>query len=131
MDIFWKAAAVMILTVILGTAIGKTEKDLSVILSILACCIILSTAVHYLSEVFRFLWELGYASESQNALAQTLLKISGVALITEITGMIGADSGNQSLGKAMQVLGSAAMLSLALPIFETFLAMIQDILGYL
>ena len=131
MELFWKAAAVMILTVILGSAIGKTEKDLSAILSILACCILMTTAVHYLSEVFGFFRELGFLGQGQNTGIQTLLNISGVALISEITGMIGADSGNQSLGKAMLILGNAVILFLALTVFESFLSVVQEIMGYL
>ena len=35
---------------------------------------------------------------------------------------------NPNLGKAMQVLGSSAMLYLSVPVFELFFAMIQEIL---
>lgn len=131
MEGFWKAAAVMVLTVILGTAIGKTEKDLATVLTVITCCIILTAAVDYLRDVFAFLWKLGDLSESQQSFLAPLLQISGVALMTEIIGMLGADSGHSSLGKAMQILGNAAMLNLSLPLFETFLTLVRELLGYL
>ena len=131
MEAFWKAAAVMILTVILGAALGKMEKDFSAVLTVLACCVIMTTAVHYLWSVFDFLWQLERLSEYQNTFPGILLQLSAVALMTEITSMIGADTGNQTLGKAMQILGNAVMLCLSLPLLESFLSIVQEIMGYL
>lgn len=131
MEGFWKAAAVMLLTVILGAAIGKNEKDLSAVLSVLGCCLIMNIAVRYLSDVVAFLWQLGRLSANQSGFLGPLLKISGIALVTEIIAMIGADTGNQGLGKAMQLLGNAVILSLSLPLFDAFLGIIQEIMGYL
>lgn len=131
MDAFWKAAAVMILVVILGTALGKTEKDIAVVLSVAACCMAAMAALTYLSDVIAFLWEIGNGLEHGTPFLRTLLKIAGVALTTELTGLIGADAGSSSLGKAMQILGNAAILFLALPLLETFLSMVQDMMGRL
>ena len=128
MEGFWKAAAVILLAVILGAALEKTEKDISLVLTIAACCIVMSLSLRYLSEVIAFLWELGNRSGNQIPFMGTLLKISGVALMTEITELISADSGRGSLGKAMQILGNAAILSLSLPILETFFTILQEII---
>ena len=129
MEAFWKAVAVMILTVILGVTLGKTEKDIAVVLTVAACCAVMIVAMQYLSDVVAFLWELGNSANDQNPFLGTLLKISGVALATELTGMISADAGNNSLGKAMQILGNAVILFLSLPLFQSFFSILQEILG--
>lgn len=131
MEVFWKAIAVVILTVILGVAIGKTEKDIAVVLSVVACCIILATAVGYLSDVIVFLWRLGSSTDESGLLINTMLKISAVALTTELTGLISADAGNGSLAKAVEILGTAFIMFLSLPLFESFFSIVQDILGFL
>lgn len=131
MEAFWKAAAVIILTVILGAALGKTEKDISVVLSVAACCMVMLVAVQYLSEIVAFLSELGSSRDFGNPFISTLLKISGVALMTELTELISADAGNSALGKAAQILGNAVILFLSLPLFETFLSIVQEIMGFL
>lgn len=131
MEEFWKAAAVLILTVIFSTAIGKTGKDIAVVLNVAACCIVILVALHYLSEVVAFLWELSSQTDQLNTVMGTLLKISGIALMSELTGLISSDAGNSSLGKAMQILGNAAILFLSLPLLESFLTIIQEILGIL
>lgn len=131
MEGFWKAAAIMILAVILGSALGKTEKDLTVVLSLAACCIILMAALEYLRDVVAFLWEIGNSWKENNWFTGILLKISGVALVTEVSSLLSADARSSSLGKAMQVLGNSAILYLSLPILEGFVGIIQEILGCL
>ena len=131
MEPFWKAAAVILLTVILSVTLGKTEKDIALVLSIAACCIILVIAFQYLTEVISFLWELGNSGDWGNSFIGSLLKIAGVALTMELTGLISTDAGNSALGKAMHILGNAVILYLSLPLFEHFLSIVQEIMGFL
>lgn len=131
MALFWKAAAIVILTVIFSAALSKTEKDVAVVLTASASCIIAVLAIQTLTDVISFLRNLGNASNSAIPFLDTLLRIAGVALITELTGLISADAGSSSLAKAMNLLGNAVILSISLPIFETFLEIIQEILNIL
>ena len=128
MEAYWKAAAIVILTIILGITLEKSQKDIAVALIITACCAVIMVALRYISEVINFLWELTEATDSLNPFLNTLLKITGVALMTEITGFISSDAGNSSLAKAMQFLGTSVILCLSIPIFEAFFSMIQEIL---
>lgn len=129
METFWKAIAVIILTVILGVTLGKTEKDISVVLSVTACSIIMIIAMQYLEEVIAFLWQLSSKESEQIPSIKIILKITGVALVTELTTLISSDAGNSSLGKAVEILGNAAILNLALPLLETFLTILQELMG--
>lgn len=125
---FWKASAIVILAVILGTAIGKTEKDIAVVLTAAVCCMVAGIALNYLSDVISFLWQLNRSVASRTPFLEPLLKIAGVAMLSELISLISSDAGNASLGKAMQILGNAAMLFLALPFFEAFYSIVQEIL---
>ena len=129
METFWKAIAVIILTVILGVTLGKTEKDISVVLSVTAYSIIMIIAMQYLEEVIAFLWQLSSKESEQIPSIKIILKITGVALVTELTTLISSDAGNSSLGKAVEILGNAAILNLALPLLETFLTILQELMG--
>ena len=129
METFWKAIAVIILTVILGVTLGKTEKDISVVLSVTACSIIMIIAMQYLEEVIAFLWQLSSKESEQIPSIKIILKITGVALVTELMTLVSSDAGNSSLGKAVEILGNAAILNLALPLLETFLTILQELMG--
>lgn len=125
---FWKAAALVILAVILGTALGKTEKDITVVLTAAVCCIVAGISLNYLSDVITFLWTLNHSVAGRIPFLEPLLKIAGVAMLSELISLISSDAGNASIGKAMQMLGNAVMLFLALPFFEAFYSIVQEIL---
>lgn len=126
---FWKAAAVVVLTVILGAAVAKTDKDISVVLTASACCMIAILAVQMLGDIIAFLHNLVNTQNDQLPFADTVLKITGVALVSELTGLISADAGSSSLQKAINLLGNAVILSMALPLFEAFVEIVLEILN--
>lgn len=125
---FWRMAAIAILTVIFSTTISKTEKDISLVLSIAASSLVLLTAMRYLSELIDFLWQMNNNAVWKNPFLEPLLKISGIALMTELTSLISSDAGHSSLGKAMQILGNTVILVLTIPVFESFFAVVQELL---
>jgi len=126
---FWKATAAVLLTVILALAVGKREKDISLLLSMGACCLVGVVALSYLKPVIELVEELGQLGEVAGGTLEILLKAVGIALVSEIAGMLCNDAGNGSLGKILQMLGSAAVLYLSIPIFRSLLTLIQEILG--
>lgn len=126
----WKAAAIVVLTVVLCAAIGKTEKDIAIVLITAASCGVAGLAIYTLSDVISFLWKIGESSAYQNPYIGILLKITGVAVIAEITSLVSLDGGCGSLEKAMRLLGNAMILSLSLPLLEDFASVVQEILNF-
>ena len=53
----------------------------------------------------------------------------GVALVAELSATVCSDAGNAALGKILQILGCAAVLSLSVPIFRTLMTMIREMIG--
>jgi stage III sporulation protein AD len=99
-----------------------------VVLSVDACCMVACIAMQYWAEAINFIWKLNNTVLRGSMFLETLLRIVGVSLLTELTCLISADAGNTSLGKAMQILGNAVNLVLSLPVFENFFTTIQEIL---
>ena len=60
-----------------------------------------------------------------------LLKAVGIGLVSEIAALVCADAGNSSLGKTVQLLGSAVILWLSLPLFTMLIELLQRIMGAL
>lgn len=121
----------ILIAVVLGLAVGKQEKDISVLLTMAVCCMTAMIAVSYLETVLDFLWELESVGNIQNGFLGILLKAVGIALIAEVAGMICSDAGNGSLGKTLQMLGSVVILYLSIPIYNALLTLIREILGEL
>lgn len=131
MTVFWKAAAGILIAVVLVLAVGKQEKDLALMLTMAVCVMAVLVALSFLEPVISFLYRLEELGDLQSGVLAALLKIVGIGLVTEIAEMICQDSGNASLARGMQLLGSAVILFLSLPVLETFLDLIQQILGEL
>lgn len=129
MDGFWKASAAVLLTVVLVLALGKREKDISVLLTMAVCCMVTAVAMSYLEPVLDLLWEVEAMANVQDGMMEILMKAVGIGLVVEIAGMICTDAGNSSLGKTIQMLGTVVILSLSIPLFRGFLTLIQEILG--
>jgi len=131
MEIFWKSAAGILLTVVLILTVGKQEKDQAMILSMIVCCMASMAALSILKPVLSFLYLLEESANLSSDIMKILLKVLGIGLVSEISSMICQDAGSASLGRVLQFLGSAVILCLSVPVFEEMLALIRQILGEL
>lgn len=124
---FWKVITGILLTVVLCLTIGK--KEISTILSMIVCCMAAVIAISYLKPVLDFLYQLETLGNLKNGMLDILLKSVGIGILCELTGRICSDAGNDSLAKMMQMLASASILYLSIPVFRALLTLIQEILG--
>lgn len=126
MDNFWKILAAAMLTVILSLTMEK--RDLSVILILAACCMAAIGAISYLEPVMDLVSEIESMISLEQSTLKILIKAAGIGLVTEIGSTICADGGAGSLGKMLQFLGSAMILYLSIPVFQSLLTLIREIL---
>lgn len=129
MDTFVKATAGVLITVVLGLTLAKQGKDISLLLTVAVCCMILSAAMTYLQPVVSFLTKLQSVGNLDQELVTILMKAAGIGLLAEIVGLVCADAGNASLGKGIQLLATSVILWLSTPLFEQLIELVEDILG--
>lgn len=129
MDIFLKVAAGVLITVVLGLALSKQGKDISLLLTIAVCAMVVAAAATFLEPVVDFFQKLEDIGQLDAEMLQTLLKIVGIGLLAEITGLICTDAGNGSLGKAIQILASAVILWMSIPLLTGLIELVEEILG--
>ena len=126
---FWKILGAVLLSVVLSLAVGK--QDIALVLSIFVCCITACAAFSYLEPVLDFFRELQELCGFPSGLLEILLKAVGIALVTELSATVCLDAGRGSMGKILQFLGSAVVLSLSIPVFRELLTMIREMVGQL
>lgn len=129
--LFWKTTAGILVTVVLVLAVGKQEKDIALMLSMAACIMVGIAAFAVLEPVLDFLYRLAELGSYQRDVLGILMKITGIGMVSELAQMICKDSGNTALAQGMQLLGTAMILLLSLPVLESFLDLLQQILGEL
>ena len=131
MERFYQATAGVLVTVILILTLRKQGSDMSILLSVLVCCMVGFLAAGFLEPVIRFMQRLQKLGSLSNDFLNVLLKIIGICFTAEIAGVICEDSGNGSLGKALQFLASAVILYLSLPLFSKLLDLVEGMLEHL
>lgn len=129
MDSFWQWVAGAMLTVVLGIALGKQSKDISLVLTMVVCCMVLLGAAAYLQPVMEFVKRLQAMGQLEDGYAQILLKAIGIGLVTEFAVLICNDSGNSALGKSLQIAATVVVLWISLPLMESLLDLIERIMG--
>ena len=129
MEIFLQATAGVLITVILGITLSKQSKDLSLVLTLLACSLILTVVIAYLNPVMEFIGQVRLLGNLNGESFRILLKAVGIGIISEIAIQICQDSGNAALGKGLQLLATVVVLWLSLPLMQELLELVQKILG--
>lgn len=129
MELFLKTAAGTMLALVLILTVGRQEKDIALILGITACCMTALAALQSFRPVLEFLFRLEAVADLQENNIRILLKAVGIGLISELIAALCSDAGYGSLGKQVQLLGSAVILGLSLPLLETLLELVENLLG--
>ena len=129
MEIFLKAVSAVMITVVLTLALGKQGREMAGLLVIIVCCMVVALAMEFWSPVADFLEKLETLGNLSGDMVSTLFKIAGIGILTEVAALVCSDAGTASLGKTLQLLGSAVILWLSIPMFTSLLDLIQKILG--
>lgn len=119
----------MVVGVILCLSLGKERKETAVLLSLAICAMAALTAGAFLSPVLDFLRELSSLAGLDSSVLTILLKVLGIGLVSQLAQLICADSGNDAMGKALQILTGVVTLWLALPLFRSLLELVRDVLS--
>ncbi len=129
MDRFVQTLAGVLVAVLIGIAVSKQGKDITLGLSVAVCCMVLAVMISYLEPVVDFIRELQTMGSLDGDMVQILLKAVGISILAEIAALVCADSGNGALGKSIQLLAVGAVLWLSLPLLRALLEMVQKMMG--
>ncbi len=129
MGTFWQVLGGVLIAVVLILVLCQKGKDVALVLSIAVCCMVLLAAISYLKPVVEFVRQLQQMGNLDSDTMGILLKAVGIGLTGEIGALLCTDAGNSALGKTVQIMASAVILWLSLPLMESLMAMIQRIMG--
>ena len=128
MDIFIKATAGALIALILYLILMKTGKEFSLLLIIAVVSMIAGITLVFLQPIVAFIEKLIAIGHFDSDMLEIVLKAVGIGLLAEITGLICADTGSASLGKILQIMASAVILWLSIPLFTSLIDLVEEIL---
>ena len=126
MELYWKAVAAVLLGVVLVLTLRRQE--LGLLLSMTVGMMVLMVAMTYLKPVLELLDTLKALGNLDGDLIAILMKGVGIGLVTEVAVLVCNDSGNGSMVKALQLLGTVVILWMSMPLFTALLELIQEML---
>ena len=129
MELLIKLNAAILLSLILLLVLEKQDKAIAVVLSIAACTMIILTATQIMDPIWDFMNYLQNVSNIDSSTLGILVRATACAFICEITALVCANVGYGSLGKVLQMIGTAMILYLAIPLFHSLLETISQLLG--
>lgn len=131
MALYMQACGAALVAVVLILALGKQNQDMAVLLALAVCGMIGLIAMEYLEPVIDLIREMEELGMLNSSMVRILLKAAGIGVLSEIAALVCNDAGNSSLGKTVQLLGTAVILWLSVPLFTMLIELLQDILGEL
>ena len=121
--------SLVLIGLVLSLVVGRQSKDMSLLLTLAVCILACLGAMEFLEPVADFLRQLQRLGNLDGEAVGILLKSAGIGLLSELAGLLCADAGENAMGKAMQLLSSAAILWLSLPLFQQILTLIEGVLA--
>ena len=128
MEQYFQAVAAVLLTVILMLCLKKSQTGIGELLSIFMCGILAILAISYFEPIREFIQSIQRMDLMDHQLLKTVFKVVGICVVSEIAELICIDSGNSAMGKALQLVSSAVVIWLAIPIMTSFLELIEGVL---
>ena len=128
MNEFLKASAIALISVILCQMLAKQNKDIASLLMIAVCGIVVVAAMQYIHPIIDFFRKLKTIGQFDPQLFSVLIKSVGIGMLSEITGMICTDAGNSALAKTLHIMATSVIIWISLPLLNTFIQMIENVL---
>ena len=131
MEAYFKAIGAVLIAVILILALRREGREIGQLLSVLACVLVAMVALSYFRPIVNFVQTLKRVGNLNGETVGILLKVVGISVTAEVAALICDDSGNTALGKTLQLLATAVILCLSVPLLNQLLTLIEGILGSL
>lgn len=127
MDII-KIIGIGLISLVIIIIIKQYRPEFAIYISILAGSLIIILVMDKLSGIVNLLLDLSNKSGLNSNFLKILLKITGIAFLTEFAVSICKDSGENSIANKVDLGGKIIIISLSIPILSSLLETVIKIL---
>lgn len=128
METLYKIIGIALITCVSFIIIKPIRNDFAIIISVVGGIIITFYIFSYLSGIFDIFNGIFKITGVNGSVYSIILKIIGIAYLTEFTANICSDTGNSSLGDKVLLGGKIIILVMALPIVTGILNIVMELL---
>lgn len=123
-----KIIGIAILAVVIIIIIKQYRPEFAIYISIITGIIILSFIIDKLSGTINLLSDLSNKLNSGQEFLKILVKITGIAFLTEFAVSICKDAGESAIGYKIDLGGKVIIIAMSIPIISSMLETVIQIL---
>lgn len=127
MDII-KIIGIGLISLVITIIVKQYKPEFAVYISLIAGTLILMLVFDKLSEVIKLLNNLASKSAINSKFISLLIKITGIAILTEFAVSICKDSGETAIANKMDIGGKIMIIAVSVPIISSLLENVIKIL---
>ena len=128
MELIWKAAALCLVAATLALVLRRTNPELSLLLALCGCGIVLAQLLGFLTEIMDFLRRIMAVGLLGEALLAPLWKIVGIAVICRGGSALCRDAGQSALAELLDTAGACSAVLISLPLWEAAWELLEGLL---
>jgi stage III sporulation protein AD len=125
MDVLLRALGVAVTGGLMALAIKRSAPELSLVISALAAITAGAMALQIGEDIAELYSLARDASNLSAAVVAPVVKCVGIGIVTRLGADVCKDAGQGAAASAVELVGSAAAISAALPLFRSLLSMIE------
>ena len=123
-----RLAAIAVTAALCAAVIRKGAAELGLVLAIAAGAILLSASLDALSAVRDLMDLLSDTAGLSPAVVAPVVKTTGIAILTRLAAELCRDAKESGIAAFVETAGAACALCAALPLLETVLTMVTELL---
>lgn len=123
-----KVAAVAVAAALCAVVVKKQAPELGLVLGLAAGALILTLSLDAWQGVRAWMDMLADTAGLSPAVLAPVIKTVGIAMITRLTAEVCRDAKEGGIAAFLETAGAAAALFVCLPLLETVLSMVTDLL---
>ena len=123
-----KIIGIGLLALIIIVILKQYKPEFAIYVSMIAGVLILVLAIQKLTGIINLLQSLANKTYINKSFLSILLKITGIAFITEFAVSICSDAGEKALASKIEIGSKVIIIAMSIPIISSLLELIVDIL---
>ena len=127
MDIIIKAVVIGVTGAVLSLIIKKTNPEISTVLTLTVCIVIVGISMKVFSSVVEVLELVELGSGFSSAFTAPILKCVGIGITARLGSDLCKDSGQEAVASSVEICGAVCALYVSLPLIKTMLRMIGEL----
>ena len=127
MDII-KIVGIGLVSLVIIIIVKQYKPEFTVYVSLIAGILILSLVFDKLSNIINLLTNLANKSTINSSFITLLIKITGIAILTEFAVSICKDSGETAIASKMDIGGKIIIVTVSIPIISSLLETVIKVL---